>query len=178
MSDPSGNSSDDHPGKGSLPGPGPGSGLGSGQGLGGVEYAIIAGYGPVGRAVGQSLERQGINITVIETNPATVERQAEQGKTFVFGDATDPDILLTAGIKHAQVLVLAIPDEDQACAACTEARKLNPGVFILARANFLSKGMLCTRAGADRVIVEELVTAQAMHDAVMKAVERGEVRKK
>jgi len=148
----------------------PGAGAGAGDG---VEYAVVAGYGPVGRTVCQSLERRGVNVTVVEMNPATVERQAEQGRTFVFGDATDQDILLAAGVKHAQVLVLAIPDEDQAWVACRVARSLNPSVFILARANFLSKGMLCTRAGADQVIVEELVTAQAMHDAVMRQLGHG-----
>jgi len=136
-----------------------------------LNYAIIAGYGPVGRAVGQSLENQGIEVTVIELNEATVERQAERGKTFVFGDATDPETLLTAGIRHAQVLVVAIPNEDAACRACAAARALNPELFILARANFLSKGMLCTQAGADRVVVEELVTAQAMHDVVMRELQ-------
>jgi len=50
--------------------------------------------------------------------------------------------------------------------ACRVARELNPDIFIAARTNFVSKGMLCTQAGADCVIIEEIVTAKAMQRAI------------
>jgi len=128
--------------------------------------AIIAGYGPVGRTVAQQFERDGVDVTIIEMNESTIQRQAGMHKRVVHGDARDPSVLRAAGIERAAALVLAIPDEQQAVQACRVARELNPDIYIAARTNFLSQGMLATEAGADHVVVEEVVTAEAMERAV------------
>jgi Trk K+ transport system NAD-binding subunit len=129
--------------------------------------AIVAGYGVVGRMVALELERSGLTVTIIELNLNTIEKQLGLDKKVVYGDVLDPDTLRKAGIDHADVFVLAVPDEEDAVNACRVARELNPDIFIAARTNFVSKGMLCTQAGADCVIVEEIVTAQAMQRAII-----------
>lgn len=127
---------------------------------------IVAGYGPVGRCVAQKLDQVGCEVTIIEMNPKTVEKQTALGRRIILGDATQADVLHEAGIENADALVLAVPGEEQALVACRIARQLNDHIFIAARTNFLSKGMLATQAGADHVTVEEVVTADAMKDAV------------
>jgi len=131
-----------------------------------LRWAIVAGYGVVGRMVALELERMGLMVTIIELNLGTIEKQLGLNKNIVYGDATDPDTLKRAGINKAEVLVLAVPDEEHAVRACRTARQLNPGVFIAARTNYVSRGMLCTQAGADCVVIEEVVTAQAMQKAI------------
>lgn len=130
--------------------------------------AIVAGYGPVGRLVAQGLEAAGFVVTVLETNAKTVETQSALGKRILRGDAREHDDLIAAGIASADTLVLTMPDEDDALAACRAANAIKPTVFISARTNFVSKGMLAMQHGADHVVVEELVTAEAMRDAVVK----------
>jgi len=129
-------------------------------------HAIVAGYGVVGRMVALELERSGLKVTIIELNLQTIEKQLGLDKTVVYGDVLDPTTLLNAGVDRADVFVLAVPNEEDAVKACALARELNPDIFIAARTNFVSKGMLCTQAGADCVIVEEIVTAQAMQQAI------------
>ncbi len=128
--------------------------------------AIVAGFGVVGRMVALELEREGLDVTIVELNLSTIEKQLHLDKKVVYGDVTDSDTLTRAGIDHAEVLVLAVPNEEQSVSACGVARKLNPDIFIAARTNFVSRGMLCTQAGADCVIIEEVVTAQAMQKAI------------
>ncbi len=128
--------------------------------------AIVVGFGVVGRMVAIELERQGLAVTIVELNLNTIEKQLDLDKNVVYGNALDPDTLTRAGIDRADVLVLAVPNEEDAVKACRTARGLNPDIYIAARTNFVSKGMLCTQAGADCVIVEEIVTAQAMQKAV------------
>ena len=127
---------------------------------------VIAGYGPVGRAVAQMFPK-GTKLTIIDLNPGTIDRQAELGAQVVLGDVSDAAVLKAAKIDAADALIIAIPDEEVAIAACAAARKLAPDVYIAARANFLSKGMACRQAGADYVVVEEVVTAEAMKNAVV-----------
>lgn len=128
--------------------------------------AIVAGYGVVGRMVALELERSGLEVTIIELNLKTIEKQLDLDKKVVYGDVLDPKVLCKAGIDQADVFVLAVPNEDDAIKACAIVRELNPDIFIAARTNFVSRGMLCTQAGADCVIVEEVVTAQAMQQAI------------
>lgn len=127
---------------------------------------IVAGFGPVGRCVTEKLERAGFDVTIIELNAKTVATQGKLGRKIILGDATQQAVLHEAGIEGADALVLAVPGEEEALVACSVARQLNPDVFIAARTNFLSKGMLAAQAGADHVTVEEVVTADAMGDAV------------
>lgn len=139
-------------------------------------HVIVAGYGPVGRVITDQLDAMGVRVTVIDQNPGTAEARQARGETAVLGDARDPAVLHEAGVEAADALVLAIPDENQAIEACRVARELHPGLYIAARTNYLSRGLLASAAGADHVIVEEVVTAEAMRRAVVERLaERDEV---
>lgn len=128
---------------------------------------IVAGYGPVGRVVCDLLETSRFAVTVIDINERTTEKQHPYKRRFVLGDVRNPMVLVEAGIRQATALILGIPDEDQAVIACRVARELSPNIFIAARTNFVSKGLLATQAGADHVVIEEVITAQAMKQAIM-----------
>lgn len=128
---------------------------------------IVAGYGVVGRVVAELMETSAVHVTVIELNEVTVERQTKLDRRIIHGDVTDPAVLHEAGIEHAEALILAMPDEDQVVRACEVARRLNPRIYIAARTNFVSKGLRARQAGADSVVVEEIVTAEAMKQEVM-----------
>jgi len=132
-----------------------------------LHRVIVAGFGPVGRFVTEQLRGQGVEVTIIDMNAATIATQKRQGYRAVHGDVTQATILEEADIAHADALILAVPNEDSAVKACGEARKLAPKIFIAARTNFVSRGMLASKAGADHVTVEEIVTAQAMRNAVV-----------
>lgn len=134
---------------------------------------IVAGYGPVGRAAAELLAQAGAHVTIVDLNPTTIERQQQLNRRCVYGDIADEATLHEAGIEQAAALILTVPDEDRALRACAVARRLNPRIFIAARTNFLSKGLLATQAGADEVIVEEVVTAEAMKQAVLRRVLNG-----
>ncbi len=137
------------------------------------KHVIIAGYGPVGRVVADELIAAHVRVTVVETNPMTIETVKQQGRAAVYGDVRDPEALKAAGVDSADALILAVPDEDVAVKACQVARQLNPDIFIAARTNFLSKGLLATAAGADHVVIEEVVTADAMQRAVFERLLSG-----
>jgi len=131
---------------------------------------VIAGYGPVGRGVASDLLAAKVSVTIIELNLNTIERLLDLRRPVIFGDCTDPEILRRAGVEQADALVLTIPDPHAALVAVRAARQVAPSVFIAARANHLSEGMLLMQAGANHVTVEEMVTAQAMQTAVVEKI--------
>src|SRR5690606_2370227 len=56
-------------------------------------YAMIIGYGPVGRTVHRVIEDAGIAATVIDMNMDTVSSLKALGKSAVFGDASNERVL-------------------------------------------------------------------------------------
>ncbi|MEM6855785.1 MAG: NAD(P)-binding protein [Planctomycetota bacterium] len=128
--------------------------------------AIVVGFGPVGRLVAEGLADAGFAVTVLETNPKTVEQQRKLGRNILLGNACVAEDLIAAGIETAETLVLTMPREEDALTACRVAHGIRPEVFVSARTNFVSKGMLAMQNGADHVVVEEIVTAEAMRAAV------------
>lgn len=138
-------------------------------------HAIVAGYGVVGRMVVQQLASAGLRVTLVETNLDTIQKQLEANRfNVVYGSVAETDTLRKAGIDSADALIITIPDEAVAVRACRHARELHPDIFIAARTNFFSQGLLATQAGANSVIVEEVVTAEAMKEAVIQSVLGGE----
>lgn len=133
---------------------------------------IIAGFGPVGRAVAQRLDLLGAESTVIELNPATVKRQGGLGKRVVYGDVTNPEVLESAGVREADAFILTIPDDEASLRAVRAVRDLSPSVFIAVRSSFLSKGLQARQLGADHVTIEEIATAETMADQVHKQFQK------
>ena len=128
--------------------------------------AIVVGFGPVGRLVTEQLEADGFKVTLIERNNQSVLAQLALSRSVVAGDAEEEAVLINAGIRVAKAIVITTPCEQASLEICLRARSLNETIFISARANHVSHGMLCQQAGADHVTVEEIITAQAMRSAI------------
>lgn len=150
------------------------AGEGASEPFQGRRHVIIAGFGPVGRALADRLDVREIPYAVVELNPSTVLRQNRAGRRVVFGDITNPEVLESAGIHHADAVILTIPDEDAVLRACQAIRGVAPDVFIAARTNFLSQAFRAQQLGADHVTVEEVATAQAMERDVMQKLDARE----
>lgn len=128
---------------------------------------IIAGFGVVGRNIGEHLAAYGMDYTIVEMNPRTVERQGKLGRAGVFGDISNSDVLESAGIEDADAVILTIPDDDATLRAIRTIRERRPDVYIAARTTYLSQAITATEHGADHITVEEVVTAQDMATKVV-----------
>ncbi len=127
-----------------------------------LRHIILGGFGPIGHRIADHLDRAGVSSTLVELNPDTVVEQLRQQRSIVFGDVGNLAVLESAGIGHADALILTIPDEDAVMRACAVARRRAPDIFILARTGLVSKSALTARVGADQVVVDEMATAEAM----------------
>jgi voltage-gated potassium channel Kch len=121
---------------------------------------VVAGFGVPGRAAAEVLSARGFEVTVIELNVQTVVRARQF--PMVPGDASDPEVLRSAGAERASVLVVAVPSDPVAIQITRAARALNPGARIITRCHYISTGLECRRLGADEVLVAEQVLAEAI----------------
>jgi CPA2 family monovalent cation:H+ antiporter-2 len=118
-------------------------------------HTIICGYGRVGAVLGDSLERRGFAYTVVELNPAIVRDLRDRGVPAVYGDTGSEPVLEHAGIRHARVLVVASVDLVSTPAAIRYARKVNPSISIITRAQASSEVELLLKAGANEIVQPE-----------------------
>ena len=124
-------------------------------------HAVIAGFGVPGRAVADLVHAQGMSFCVIERNLETIERCRKAGLCMVEGDAGDAAVLREAGLVRATLFACTVPDDKAMLAAVEEARRVNPALRIIARCRYVSSGVQAKAHGADEVVVEEQVVAQA-----------------
>lgn len=134
-------------------------------------HVVVAGFGVVGRMITTEMDRIQVNVTLIETNAKTIDAQRDRRHRVVHGDVRDHDVLRAAEIERADALILTIPNEAMCIEACAAARELHPGLFIAARTNFFSRGLMASVAGADAVVIEEVVTAEAMSQMMVDRLE-------
>jgi CPA2 family monovalent cation:H+ antiporter-2 len=131
------------------------------------DRAVVVGYGPTGRTVTRLLRENGIDPTVIELNMDTVRALRQEGRAAVYGDATDPDTLVTAGVRHAATLIVSGADSG-ATETIRTARELNPLIHVFARGAYLRDVPQLRTAGADQVFSGEGEVALAMTEAVLR----------
>ncbi|QYJ76728.1 monovalent cation:proton antiporter-2 (CPA2) family protein [Shewanella sp. FJAT-52076] len=123
---------------------------------------IIAGIGRFGQIVNRLLRANGVKTVVLDREYAQVERLREIEMKSFFGDVSNPELLHTAGIESAKMLVVAIDDVEGATALVRHVRQHYPQVAILARAFDRGHFYALTEAGADWVVSESFYSALNM----------------
>jgi monovalent cation:proton antiporter-2 (CPA2) family protein len=123
---------------------------------------IIAGSGRFGQIINRLLVANNITTTVLDYNAARIELMRGINVKSYFGDATQPDLLHTAGIEEARLLVIAIDQPERAKALVRHVKMTYPQVKILARAFDRGQSYELEKAGADYVISETFHSALEM----------------
>ncbi len=129
---------------------------------------IVAGFGLAGRWVADIFDRHKIDYVIVDENPQTIESQRQLGRRAVQGDISQEATLREAGIEHASVLALTVPDEQAVLRATELARRLQPGIYIVARTYYTSAGMQATRLGADDVVKAEQAVARQFYEMLLR----------
>ncbi|MDP4575255.1 cation:proton antiporter [Qipengyuania sp. G39] len=95
---------------------------------------IIAGRGRVGGIVDRMLQAAGYSTTVIDYDSKHLEMVRKFGFRSYFGDATRPDLLASAGIDKAKLLVVALDEKEQIDKLVKYAVANFPKLHVTARA--------------------------------------------
>jgi len=120
------------------------------------DHYLVCGHGRMGDILCEELQREGADFVVVEANPEKAEVLMEKGYRVVLGDATEDEVLKTAGVTRAKGLVAVVSNNVNNLYITLSAREMcrqeNPDLYILARATDPAASEKIRRAGADRVI--------------------------
>lgn len=131
---------------------------------------IVAGVGRFGQIVCRLLRANNIPAVVLDHEIEQIENVRRIGIRSYFGDASRSDLLETAGIAQARLLVVAIDDRDRAVRMVEHVKQFYPGVWVLARAFDRGHGYRLRQAGADDVISETYHSALEMGGHALTAI--------
>lgn len=95
---------------------------------------IIAGRGRMGGIVDRMLDIAGHRATVIDYDSTHLEHLQKFGVKSYFGDATRPDLLASAGIARARLLIVALDEREQIDKLVRYAVTNFPNLHVIARA--------------------------------------------
>ncbi len=115
---------------------------------------IIAGAGRFGQVINRMLRGNGYETVVLDQSAETVDNMRLFGVKAFFGDPTRPDLLHAAGIADAEMLVVAIDDQDRALEMIKHVRMDYPDLHIVVRAYDRNNVYDFYAAGADDIIRE------------------------
>ena len=132
------------------------------------DHYVLCGYGRIGTIIAQELKANGIPLLVIEQDPNSKEVLEDRDIPYLIGDASSEDVLLEAGIERAKGLVAVVLSDADNLFLTMTARVLNPGLFILARADEESTRKKLLRAGANRVVMPYQIGGQKMAQTIVK----------
>lgn len=95
---------------------------------------IIAGSGKVGLTLAQQLISEGHDITLIDRDNLVLEEAVEQMDSIaICGNCASKDILLTAGVEHADLVIAATNADEVNLLCCMTAHGIKPSIHTIAR---------------------------------------------
>jgi CPA2 family monovalent cation:H+ antiporter-2 len=152
---------------------------------------IIAGFGRFGQVSGRILAANNIPFTALDKDAKHIEFVKQFGNKVFYGDACRLDLLETAGIEQAKIILIAVDGEDEGLKIAELVHHNFPQVRIIARARnrFAARryaemgvnlyvrelfaggleaaGMLLTEYGFSDEQVKDMVDIFAKHDKAL-----------
>ncbi|MEW5781981.1 MAG: potassium channel family protein [Pseudomonadota bacterium] len=117
---------------------------------------IVCGYGRFGHSLVAELQREGMEIALIDQHPLEAP-----GFTAVVGSGVEPEVLAAAGVASADGLVAATDDDLTNLSIAVAARALNPGLFIVLRQNQQSRAELFAALQPEMIMAPAEIVAHA-----------------
>jgi voltage-gated potassium channel len=123
------------------------------------DHVIICGYGRNGKQAAKILGHHKVKFVVIENNEELIERELvnKDGILYIQGDATNDEVLLSAGIENAKALITALPEDADNVYIVLSARSLSNTIRIISRSSNPGSAIKLKKAGADNVISPDMI---------------------
>jgi voltage-gated potassium channel len=133
-------------------------------------HVILCGFGRNGQQAARTLKNHGMNFVVIEKEEQFLEKSLPffPDLNYIIGDATDDEVLKSAGIDRATALITALPVDADNVFIVLSARALNAKIQIISRASDDGYHPKLRKAGADNIIMPDRIGGSHMATLVSK----------
>ncbi len=130
---------------------------------------LIAGFGRMGQRIANLMRDAGVSYVAIEMRPKLVEQGREKGFSVFYGNASQKEVLESAGVAGASLMVVAVDNPDVVARLVSDVRRLHPELPIFARGHSHSRCMQLLSIGASGVASENLEASLQLARFALKA---------
>ena len=117
---------------------------------------VLAGFGRVGRRIGQILTMAGKPYIAVDHNSSLVLRERTNGHRIFYGDARRPEILRAVGAADASLVIVTLDDFEATEHIVAALHEAHPDVTILARGHDANQCRTLRKLGAGLAVSENL----------------------
>lgn len=128
---------------------------------------VLVGYGRVGRRIASLLSEKAIPYVVVDENRELIVRLRASGVPAVYGEASDPSVLVQGHIARASMLIIAISDTVNVRRMMQYAYQLNPRVEAVVRMHNEEEATLLQKEVIGKVFFAEGEIARSMGGYVL-----------
>jgi CPA2 family monovalent cation:H+ antiporter-2 len=118
-------------------------------------HVIVCGFGRSGQNLTRLLEREDISYLALDSDPQRV-REAADGTSVIYGDASRRETLISAGLGKARAVVITFADTPTALKILHHVQQVRPELPVIVRTLDDSELDTLLAAGATEVVPEVL----------------------
>ncbi len=137
------------------------------------DHYIICGGGRVGEHIAELLKEKKERYVIVDREEPVVNSLHRKGFNAIEGDILEESVIVEAGVKKAKALISVLPETEKNILVTLTARELNPKIKIYARADRQEMVKRLQHAGADLVVMPEVVGAEEIAREIFKDKEGG-----
>lgn len=119
-------------------------------------HVILCGFGRVGQILARFLDQEQIPSIALDLDPTRISISSLAGEHAFLGDVRHPEILASAGLGRARMVVITFSDEPAALETLKHIRSLRVDVPVFVRTRNDSNLKAFQEAGATEVVPESL----------------------
>ena len=130
---------------------------------------VLFGYQRGGHEFVNLFKRLGKSYVVIDYNPEVIDILIEHKINYLYGDATDVEMLEEAGLEHAKLVVSTIPEFDVSLFLIKFLNKKNPKAVMVFHADDPTEAAKLYEAGATYVILPHYIGSEKLSQFIEKS---------
>lgn len=130
-------------------------------------HVVICGFSRVGQTIARFLKPEAIEYVGVESNPLLVQEAKAAGEPIIFGHVKQKDILKSAGVERARLVIITFSDYEQALVVIDAIKQIAPEVKILVRMRDDSQLEALKDLGVTEVVPEALEASLMLVSHVM-----------
>ena len=129
---------------------------------------ILIGFGHFGSTLGRFLRANGVEATILDSDPDRVEYLRKMGFKVYFGDGTRAELLHAAGASEASILISAIDSTPYSIKIVELCKEEFPHLEVMIRAKNRYDAFELMEMGVKNIYREHLDTSIRMGEDVLK----------
>jgi CPA2 family monovalent cation:H+ antiporter-2 len=133
----------------------------------GQAYALVVGYGRIGKVVCSLLQQHGVPYIAVDNDASGVARARRAGDLVYYGNASDLRFLEKCGLQKATGVVITIQSKQDIDSVVKGVREIRPDVLIVSRARDADHACHLYAIGATDVIPETIEASLQLSEAAL-----------